>query len=231
MNEISSKPFQDSRLGGNPAWPGVEPSEQALLTYAKEGPVGEAMQLQCLHLFAELVQETVEELEATEKKGFGGLFQLKVIVRVQISDPPLRIVAGAPGQVPAAEDERLQQRPLGLLRRRSALQRGLHRPCAPPPPGLQAAGGLRRVGARFPELTPRRPHHLLIVRVQADGAGSPQDKVRGARTHLATSTTSPRRRCGQPRRHGDRETRMVSVRSRQPCALHVQPARMDLRVA
>lgn len=158
----------------------MEPSEQALLTYAKEGPVGEAMQLQCLHLFAELVQETVEELEATEKKGLGDLFQLKVIVRVQISDPPLRIVAGAPGQVSAAQDERLQQRPLGLLRRLSALQRGLHRPCAPPPPGLQAAGGLRRVGARFPELTPRRPHHLLIVRVQADGAESPQDKVRGA---------------------------------------------------
>lgn len=86
------------------------------------------MYLQCLHFFAELVQETVEELEAALKKDLGDLFQLEVILRVQISHPPLRIVAGAPGQILAVQEERLQQGPLGLLLWRAELQRGLHRP-------------------------------------------------------------------------------------------------------
>lgn len=73
----------------------------------------------------------------------------------------------------------LQQGPLSPLLRRAALLLGLHCPCAPPPPRLPCAGGLWHVGARFPELTPCRPHHLLIARVQVDGAGSPQGEVRG----------------------------------------------------
>lgn len=60
------------------------------------------MHLQCLHLFAKVVQEIVEELEAVEKKDLSDLFQLKVILRVQTSDPPRRIVAGSRGQFPAA---------------------------------------------------------------------------------------------------------------------------------
>lgn len=164
------KTLQDFRMGGNPARLGLE---QAWLTYTKEGRVGEAMILQCLHPFAELVQEAVEELEAAVKEELGDLFQLKVILRVQISGPPLRVVAGAPRQTPAALEERLLQPPLGPLWRSCALQRGLHRPCAPTPPGL------RCVGVRFPEFTPRRPHHLLIVCGQVDGAGSPQSEVRG----------------------------------------------------
>lgn len=53
------------------------------------------MHLQCLHLFANVGQGIVEELEAVEKKDLGDLFQLKVILCVQTSDPPCRIVAGA----------------------------------------------------------------------------------------------------------------------------------------
>lgn len=58
--------------GVNPARLGLE---QTRLTYTKEGPVGEAMILQCLHPFAELVQEAVEELEAAVKEELGDLFQ------------------------------------------------------------------------------------------------------------------------------------------------------------
>lgn len=59
------------------------------------------MDLQCLHLFAKVIQEGVEELEAVVKKDLGDLFQRKVILCVQISDPPRRVVAGARGQFPA----------------------------------------------------------------------------------------------------------------------------------
>lgn len=65
--------LQGFRMGGNPARLGLE---QALLTYTKEGPVGEAMIMQGLHPVAELVQEAVEELEAAVKKELGDLFQV-----------------------------------------------------------------------------------------------------------------------------------------------------------
>lgn len=60
------------------------------------------MHLQCLHLFAKVVQESEEELEAVKKKELGDLFQLKVILCVQTLDPPRRVVASTRGQFPAA---------------------------------------------------------------------------------------------------------------------------------